>query len=131
MNELLFGATYYEEYMLYDRLGQKVDLPEYAYLIIVRKGTNDFGKKVKYFLNQSAEAKKVPYTYEDGVELLSGRRIEAQEMLEIPAWGVKIIEGQPLLIYIIAYTESIPCTLILQSISYVERSPASIRPDRR
>ena len=51
MNELLFGATYYEEYMPYDRLGQKVDLPEYAYLIIVRKGTNDFGKKVKYFLN--------------------------------------------------------------------------------
>lgn len=72
---------------------QKVDLSEYSYPIIVRKGTNDFGKKVKYFLNYSAEAKKVPYTYEDGVELLSGRRIAAQEMLEIPAWGVKIIEG--------------------------------------
>ena len=93
MNELLFGAAYDEEDMPYDRLEQKVDLPEYAYPIIVRKGTNDFGKKVKYFLNYSAEARKVPYTYEDGVELLSGRRIEAQEMLEIPAWGVKIIEG--------------------------------------
>ena len=28
MNELLFGAAYYEEYMPYDRLEQKVDLPE-------------------------------------------------------------------------------------------------------
>ena len=71
----------------------QVDLPEYSYPVIVRKGINDFGKQIRYFLNYSAEEQKVPYLYETGLELLSGEQVEAKETLSIPAWGVKIIEA--------------------------------------
>ena len=70
----------------------RVDLPVYSYPVIVRKGINDFGKQVRYFLNYSAEEQKVPYLYEKGLELLSGKQVEAKEILTIPAWDVKIIE---------------------------------------
>ena len=70
----------------------QVDLPEYSYPVIVRKGINDFGKQIRYFLNYSAEEQKVPYLYEKGLELLSGKQVESKEILTIPAWDVKIIE---------------------------------------
>ena len=34
----------------------------------------------------------VPYIYKNGVELLAENPIKAQENLNIPAWGVKIVE---------------------------------------
>ena len=69
-----------------------VELPIYSYPVIVRKGINDFGKNVKYFFNYSAEEQNVPYIYKNGVELLAENPIKAQENLNIPAWGVKIVE---------------------------------------
>lgn len=50
------------------------------------------GKSVKYFFNYSANEQSVPYVYKNGVELLSETRIDTQDTLDIPAWGVKIIE---------------------------------------
>ena len=58
----------------------------------MRKGINDFGKNVKYFFNYSAKEQNVPYIYKNGVELLAENPIKAQENLNIPAWGVKIVE---------------------------------------
>lgn len=70
----------------------QVEIPVYSYPVIVRKGINDFGRTVKYFFNYSANEQSVPYIYKNGMELLSETRIETQETLDIPAWGVKIIE---------------------------------------
>ncbi len=70
----------------------QVELPIYSYPVIVRKGINDFGKNVKYFFNYSAEEQNVPYIYKNGVEFLAENPIKAQENLNIPAWGVKIVE---------------------------------------
>lgn len=70
----------------------QVEIPVYSYPVIVRKGINDFGRTVKYFFNYSANKQSVPYIYKNGMELLSETRIETQETLDIPAWGVKIIE---------------------------------------
>lgn len=70
----------------------QVEIPAYSYPVIMRKGTNDFGKNIKYFFNYSADEQRVPYIYKNGTELLSETRIKTQETLEIPAWGVKIIE---------------------------------------
>ncbi|WP_346907261.1 beta-galactosidase [Faecalicatena orotica] len=69
-----------------------VEIPVYSYPVIMRKGTNQFGKNVKYFFNYSANEQNIPFVYKNGVELLSETRIETQETLDIPAWGVKIIE---------------------------------------
>lgn len=69
-----------------------VEIPEYQYPIIVRKGTNNFGKTVRYFLNYSAVELEVPYDYKNGTELLESVQVENESALRLPAWGVKIIE---------------------------------------
>ncbi len=69
-----------------------VEIPEYHYPIIVRKGTNDLGKTVRYFLNYSAVELEMPYDYKTGVELSENAEIESGGALRIPAWGVKIVE---------------------------------------
>ena len=40
-----------------------VELSEYEYPVIVRKGTNDFGKTVRYFMNYSEVEKEISYSY--------------------------------------------------------------------
>lgn len=102
MNELLFGAAYYEEYMPYDRLEQDIAMMKKAGINTLRiaestwstcepqKGVFDFPhvERVMDAMNR-----------EFGLDYWSNRVNawedfpEAQEMLEIPAWGVKIIEG--------------------------------------
>lgn len=47
-----------------------VEIPEYHYPIIVRKGLNDLGKTVCYFLNYSGMELEMPYDYKNGIELL-------------------------------------------------------------
>mgnify|MGYP004522344041 FL=1 len=69
-----------------------VEIPEYHYPIIVRKGTNDLGKTVRYFLNYSGVELEMPYNYKNGVELLENITIENAAALQMPAWGVKIVE---------------------------------------
>ena len=69
-----------------------VEIPEYHYPIIVRKGTNDLGKTIRYFLNYSAVELEMPYEYKNGEELLENTSVEKGAALQIPAWGVKIVE---------------------------------------
>ena len=69
-----------------------VEISEYHYPIIVRKGTNDLGKTVRYFLNYSGIELEMPYNYKNGVELLENIAIENAAALQMPAWGVKIVE---------------------------------------
>ena len=49
----------------------EVEIPEYSWPVIVRKGTNDLGKCVRYILNYSAEEQNVVYHGADGTELSS------------------------------------------------------------
>ena len=44
-----------------------VEIPEYHYPIIVRKGLNDLGKTVCYFLNYSGMELEMPYDYKNGI----------------------------------------------------------------
>lgn len=69
-----------------------VEIPEYHYPIIVRKGTNDLGKTIRYFLNYSAVELEMPYEYKNGEELLENTPVEKGAALQMPAWGVKIVE---------------------------------------
>ena len=69
-----------------------VKLSGYEYPVIVREGTNDFGKTVRYFLNYSAKEQTVAYKYSDGEDVLTGETIKAESLLIIPAWDVRIFE---------------------------------------
>ena len=68
-----------------------VEIPEYHYPIIVRKGLNDLGKTVCYFLNYSGMELEMPYDYKNGIELLENTAVENGTALQMPAWGVKIV----------------------------------------
>ena len=69
-----------------------VEIPEYHYPIIVRKGLNDLGKTVCYFLNYSGMELEMPYDYKNVIELLENTAVENGTALQMPAWGVKIVE---------------------------------------
>ena len=70
-----------------------VKLSGYEYPVIVREGTNDLGKTVRYFLNYSAKERSVAYKYSDGEDVLTGETIKAESQLIIPAWDVRIVEA--------------------------------------
>lgn len=77
------------EDILHDAMAE---VPEERFPVIVRKGRNDFGKTVRYYLNYSASDQTVKYRFPVGTELLSKTEIQSQEDIRIPVWGVKIIE---------------------------------------
>lgn len=70
----------------------RVELSPYRYPVIVRKGQNEMGKTVRYFLNYSSSLQKVDYAYQNGTELLEGKKVSTKESLEISPWNLKIIE---------------------------------------
>lgn len=60
--------------------------------VIVRRGVNDLGREVVYYLNYSAQKQAVPYCGAQAVELLSGEPVRNGEALEIGPWDLKILE---------------------------------------
>ena len=70
----------------------EVEIPEYSWPVIVRKGTNDLGKYVRYILNYSAEEQNVVYHGADGTELFSEESVQDGDTVTVLPWNVKIIE---------------------------------------
>ncbi len=65
---------------------------ELQYPVIVRGGVNPHGRPIHYFLNYSAQAQTVNYPFGAGTELLSGQAMNAGARLNLPPWGVEVIE---------------------------------------
>ena len=70
----------------------EVEIPEYSWPVIVRKGTNDLGKCVRYILNYSAEEQSVVYHGADGTELFSEESVQDGESIIVLPWNLKIVE---------------------------------------
>ena len=70
----------------------KVEIPEYNWPVIIRKGSNDLGKCVRYILNYSAEEQNVVYHGANGTELFSGEAVQDGETVTVSPWNVKIVE---------------------------------------
>lgn len=62
------------------------------YPVVVKTGRNDEGKMIRYYLNYSSEEKKVPYRYNDGVELLSEKQLHRNDAIVLEPWGAAIVE---------------------------------------
>ena len=62
--------------------------------VITKDGVNQRGKTVHYFFNYSAKPVTVNYTFHNGHELLSDKTLVQNSLLELKAWGIKIIEEQ-------------------------------------
>ena len=70
----------------------EVEIPEYSWPVIVRKGTNDLGKYVRYILNYSAEEQNVVYHGADGTELFSEESVQDGDSIAVLPWNLKIVE---------------------------------------
>lgn len=70
----------------------EVEIPEYSWPVIVRKGTNDLGKCVRYILNYSAEEQNVVYHGADGTELFSEESVQDGDSIAVLPWNLKIVE---------------------------------------
>lgn len=64
-----------------------------SFPVIVRKGTNDAGHIVTYYLNYSPEDVTVKNST-GGTELLSGRYVEKNEKLALGSWEFAIVETE-------------------------------------
>jgi beta-galactosidase len=62
------------------------------YPTIVRSGTLQNGHLVHYFLNYSAASTTAAYPFHAGKDLLSGKEIAAPGLVDLPAWGVAVIQ---------------------------------------
>lgn len=80
------------EKLLYGVLQEAgVELAEERFPVIVRKGENDFGKTVRFYLNFSSAEQTSKYRFSDGVDLLTGNEIMNQDTICIAPWGIKIV----------------------------------------
>ena len=69
-----------------------IEVPKEQFPVIIRKGVNDYGKTITYYLNYSAMEQKVKYEGKDGIELLSGESIPHSGDICIKAWNLCIVE---------------------------------------
>lgn len=61
--------------------------------VIIKEGTNDFGKKVRFYFNYSGEEQTVVYKGLSGTELLSGDKVSDGDTIQMNAWDFVIIEA--------------------------------------
>ncbi len=61
--------------------------------VITKEGVNAKQKTIHYLFNYSAKPVTVRYPFENGKELLSGELITKNNIVELEAWGFKIVEG--------------------------------------
>ena len=70
----------------------EVEIPEYSWPVIIRKGTNDLNKCVRYILNYSAEEQNVIYHGANGTELFSEESVQDGDTVTVLPWNLKIVE---------------------------------------
>ncbi len=63
-----------------------------TYPIVVRHGTNDQGKTIRYYLNYSGKDQTVTYHSTKGVELFTGKTLKKGDALAIKPWDVLVVE---------------------------------------
>jgi beta-galactosidase len=69
-----------------------VKLPNFHFPLICKKGTNDYGKCVRYYLNYSSAPVSLEYDGKDATNLLTGGRLLSKENTQIGAWDLLIVE---------------------------------------
>ncbi|MBP5500765.1 MAG: beta-galactosidase [Bacteroidales bacterium] len=65
---------------------------QHSFPIILRSGTNDYGKKIHYIFNYSYEPKTITYPFGNSRSLLDGQSLKANAPITIEPWGVLIGE---------------------------------------
>lgn len=70
----------------------EIILPDAAYPIVVRTGTNSFGRQIIYYMNYSKETQSFISQY-SGTEILTGSEIPKGKALTLNPWELAVIES--------------------------------------
>lgn len=68
-----------------------IKLPAHRWPIILKEGENDFRKHVRYVMNYSAARGSYTVAH-NATELITGKTYSAGEKIELPGWGVAVLE---------------------------------------
>lgn len=96
----LYLATFFEDDMLEEVLRSYFNKTGYTHTVanelhfpvILKHGTNDFGKELYYYFNYSDEAQHIRHTGNAGINLLSQQSIAPQEEIILNPWDLAIVE---------------------------------------
>lgn len=61
--------------------------------VIIREGTNQYGKEIRYYLNYSSEVNHIVFHHNAGVNLLTGKPVANGEELVLKPWNLQIVES--------------------------------------
>lgn len=62
------------------------------YPLIIKRGINDSGKELCYYLNYSKDPVSVTHRGKDGIELVSETAIVCGDKIDLGGWGVAVVE---------------------------------------
>ncbi|MCM1087242.1 MAG: beta-galactosidase [Muribaculaceae bacterium] len=69
-----------------------ISIPEEQYPIIIKRGVNDLGKEIVYYLNYSDETKQISYHGKEGTLLLKDKPVKDGDCIALGAWDLEIVE---------------------------------------
>ncbi len=69
----------------------RINLPQETYPLVVKQGTNQFGKKIHYYLNYSGQEQTVTLPF-DARELTSQKTYKKGDSIRISPWNLQIFE---------------------------------------
>ncbi|MGZ3998602.1 MAG: beta-galactosidase, partial [Flavisolibacter sp.] len=65
---------------------------EVRYPIVMRSGTNDEGKTIRYYLNYSGQDQTVVYDFANGVDLFTNKVVRKGDTVVLKPWDLLIVE---------------------------------------
>jgi beta-galactosidase len=65
---------------------------QFKYPIVIKHGTNDMGKTIRYYLNYSANERTAVYNFTKGIDLFTGKVINKGDNIILKPWDLVIVE---------------------------------------
>jgi beta-galactosidase len=75
-----------------ERAGIETEENGLSFPIVVRKGTNEKGKTIRYYFNYSASPVTITYNHQKAKELFSGKSVDKGNSFTLKAWDLAIFE---------------------------------------
>ncbi|MBD5475616.1 MAG: beta-galactosidase [Lachnospiraceae bacterium] len=87
-----FDKTTLKDLLTYIVSKSDIALPEVQYPVIIKRGINEYGKEITYYLNYSDEPATIIWQGRDSVLLMQDQPIKQGDSLSIEGWGFVIVE---------------------------------------
>ena len=90
----MFDDSSLDRFVQYIAEKANIKLAPFQFPIILKKGINDYGKPVYYYMNFSKDAQNIYHTDFDGINILENLPCKDGEKIQLTPWGVQIVEEQ-------------------------------------